>query len=295
MAESRKRQSTLSFFRKNETPGNETELESDSSKDLNSHSGEVKQTTEEETSAKQLYEKKRKRHFKEHWKSEFPWLALDESRGKMYCFYCKENEALTDKSSPLFTGCGSDGNYRRDPLASHVSKCHLACTKEWRKHNEPEYEPAIKKAVHHMIKSLDEKQREHLKALTNTGFFVAKEGLAFRKFSGLGDLQEKNGVQMGDMYRNEKKCSQFVASIADVEKETAITEVKESRFLSVLSDGSTDAGITEQETVFVRYVDKQGHPCTKFVYIVPLESATAVGVCKAITTACRHLASTRKQ
>lgn len=100
-----------------------------------------------------------------------------------------------------------------------------------------------------MIKSLDEKQREHLKALTNTGFFVAKEGLAFRKFSGLCDLQEKNGVQMGDMYRNEKKCSQFVASIADVEKETAITEVKESRFLSVLSDGSTDAGITEQETV----------------------------------------------
>ena len=36
--------------------------------------------------------------------------------------------------------------------------------------------------------------------------------------------------------------------------------------------------------MFVRYVDKQGQPCTKFVDIVALESATADGVCKAITT-----------
>ena len=36
--------------------------------------------------------------------------------------------------------------------------------------------------------------------------------------------------------------------------------------------------------MFVRYVDKQGHPWTKFVDIVPLEAATADGVCNTITT-----------
>ena len=36
--------------------------------------------------------------------------------------------------------------------------------------------------------------------------------------------------------------------------------------------------------MFVRYVDKQGQPWTKFVDIVPLESATTAGVCSAITT-----------
>ena len=36
--------------------------------------------------------------------------------------------------------------------------------------------------------------------------------------------------------------------------------------------------------MFVRYVDKQGQPRTKFVDIVPLESATADGVCKPVTT-----------
>ena len=51
--------------------------------------------------------------------------------------------------------------------------------------------------------------------------------------------------------------------------------MRETKFLSLLSDGSTDAGIIEQESVFVRYVDKQGQPCTKFLDIVALESATA--------------------
>ena len=65
---------------------------------------------------------------------------------------------------------------------------------------------------------------------------------------------------------------------------TTKREVRETRFLSLLSEGSTDAGIIEKETVFVRYVDKQGQPRTKFVDIVPLESATADGVCNAVTT-----------
>ena len=79
-------------------------------------------------------------------------------------------------------------------------------------------------------------------------------------------------------------CSQFIESIADVEKEKTKREVRETRFLSLLSDGSTDPGIIQQETVFVRYVDKEGQPWTKFVDIVPLESATVAGVCNAITT-----------
>lgn len=279
MAESQKRQSTLFAFLPNQSTKESNKESSESSSSYGKKKGKVL--------AKQDYEKKRKRNFQEQWKSEFPWLgiAADESGAKMYCFYCRENEALADKSSPLFSGCGSDGNYRRDPLVSHnTSKCHLACAKAWQKNNQLDYQPPIKKAVQQMITSLDEKNRHHLRVLMNTAFFVGKEELAFRKFGSLCDLQEKNGVKMESMYRNEKMCSQFIASIADVEKEKTKREVRETRFLSLLSDGSTDAGIIEQETVFVRYVDKQGQPWTKFVDIVRLESATAAGVCNAITT-----------
>ena len=49
--------------------------------------------------AKKDYEKKKQR------KTPFPWLATDESGGKMYCLYCRENEAFADKRSSLFAGC----------------------------------------------------------------------------------------------------------------------------------------------------------------------------------------------
>ena len=71
-------------------------------------------------------------------------------------------------------------------------------------------------------------------------------------------------------------CGRFIASIADVEK--TMREVIEF-FFSLLSDVSTDARIIEQEIVFVQFVNKQGQPWTKFVDTVPLESATADGVC----------------
>ena len=127
----------------------------------------------------------------------------------MYCFYCRENEAFADKGSPLFLGCGSDGNYRQDPLVSHnTSKCHFVCTKALEKSHQLDYELPIKKAVQQMIIALDEKQRSHLRVLMNTAFFVGKEELAFRKFGS----QEKNGVHMETMYRNEKMCSHFIPS-----------------------------------------------------------------------------------
>ena len=47
---------------------------------------------------------------------------------------------------------------------------------------------------------------------------MGKAELAFKEIGSLCDLHE-NGVKMESMYRNEKMCSQFIASIADVEKE----------------------------------------------------------------------------
>ena len=109
-----------------------------------------------------------------------------------------------------------------------------------------------------MITFIDEKNKHHLGVLMNTAFFVSKEELAFRKFGSLCDPQAKNGVKMKSIHCNEKMCGQFIASIADVEKENTKWDVRKTRFLSLLSDSLTDAGIIEQESVFLRYVDKQG-------------------------------------
>ena len=90
---------------------------------------------------------------------------------------------------------------------------------------------------------------------------MGKEELAFRKFGSLCDLQEKNGVKMESMYRNEKMCSQFIASIADVEKEKTKREVRETRFLSLLSDGSTQMQelLNKRQCSYVMWTNKDSH------------------------------------
>ena len=118
--------------------------------------------------------------------------------------------------------------------------------------------------------------------LFNTAFFTANENLAFSKFKGLCDLQEKNGLDLGSQYRNDEAYKQFVESIAEVENERAKKEIESDRFLCVLADGSTDKSIVEQEAVYVRYTGSNGHPLTQFADLVNVTSADAVGVTAAI-------------
>ena len=57
----------------------------------------------------------------------------------------------------------------------------------------------------------DEETKSRMERLFNTAHYVAKEVLAFKKFTGLCDLQEKNGLDIGNNYRNRMKCKEFVS------------------------------------------------------------------------------------
>ena len=59
--------------------------------------------------------------------------------------------------------------------------------------------------------------------------------------------------------------------------------MRDTRFLSIVSDGSTDSGIVEQETVYVIHANKKGRSVSHFVNIVALESANADGILHGIT------------
>lgn len=52
--------------------------------------------------------------------------------------------------------------------------------------------------------------------------------------------------------------------------------------MCIVSDGSTDSSIVEQETVYVRYVNKKGRSVCHFVDIVAIGSANADGILHAI-------------
>ena len=115
------------------------------------------------------------------------------------------------------------------------------------------------------------------KMALNTAHYIAKENLAFQKYASLCDLQAKNQVDLGPNYRNPKACKTFVSAIADTEWNEIRNELQGARFFSVLADGSTDSGIIEQESVFVRYIGPGGAPKTQFADLVDATSGDAKG------------------
>ena len=172
----------------------------------------------------------------------------------------------------LIPGDGKSG-FRKDGIKVHnTSFAHSRCMAADRAQESPKTTPMAM-----VIKKMNESQRQHLNILFNTAYYVAKQKLAFVKFSSLCDLQVQNGIQLNAAYNNAPACKDFLSSIAATIKAEINSEVVESNFISVIADGSTDKSIIEQEGVYIRYV-KSGKPTTKFVELVDVETSDAPGV-----------------
>ena len=104
----------------------------------------------------------------------------------------------------------------------------------------------------------------------------------------MADLDEKKGVVIGDTYKNDKACREFIRAISTVELTKVKEMVNDVKFLTVISDGSTDVSVKENEAVYIRFCHK-GVPQTIFVSMQATEKADATGIMKAIKTALKKL------
>ena len=132
------------------------------------------------------------------------------------------------------------------------------------------------------------KNQEQLQKLFRTAYYVAKNNLSFLKYESICELQQLNGVHLGKNYATNKACTRFVNSIATDIKDSLRENVDKSRFISILSDGSADKGIIEEEGVFVRYV-KNGEPLTNLISIEEPYTVDAPGIFDSIVTAIKSL------
>lgn len=232
--------------------------------------------------SKTVYEAKRKRGFVYNWKQEYPWLVNDEVNSIMYCEWCRTYPELADMSSPLFIGTGPGAakptEYRKGGITTHDSSVHhkRAEGKQMTSEN-----PG-KAPIDVFLKTISDTEKKRMESLINTAHFMAKEDIAMAKFSELCDLQEKNGLDLGINYRNNRACRQFVDAIAITTKQKLADEIKEARFLCVMGDGTTDRGVIEQESVYVRYVGRDGSVKSKMVDCCDVESGDASGVLKGL-------------
>ena len=71
-------------------------------------------------------------------------------------------------------------------------------------------------------------------------------------YTWLCELDETKDVNLGKTYRTAEYAKVFTHYIANVECNKVSDQIRNAQFVTVLSDGSTDSSITEQEMFFVR-------------------------------------------
>ena len=94
---------------------------------------------------------------------------------------------------------------------------------------------------------------------------------------------------LGKNYLTDKACSRFVSSTANGMKNNLGHNVNNTCFTSILTDGSTDSGILEQETVYVRYLNENNKSVTQFAGLKNPMKADTLGILSAIEDVMKSL------
>ena len=80
----------------------------------------------------------------------------------------------------------------------------------------------------------------------------------------------------------------FTLFIAQVERDTLAKAIDKDQFVAVLSDGSTDSSVREQELFYIRYVDN-GNINVKFFACINVERPDSQSIYAAMKQGCRNI------
>ena len=179
---------------------------------------------------------------------------------------------------PFVQGCT---NFKKDVLRLHQkSKGHVDAKIKFDARRMPPGNSVAEKAIEQLNKSVMDK----LCVLMRTAHGIAKHSGSFRSFCWISEMDEKKGVVVGQTYRNDKSCREFIKAIAAVERKKITELLKEAKFMTILSDGSTDVATIENEIVYIRF-SISGVIRTFFIGMIPVEKADANGVFQSLKKA----------
>ena len=102
----------------------------------------------------------------------------------------------------------------------------------------------------------DQRAAEQVKKKFEVAYFVAKEETTFKKYQAILKLEEMHGVDIGQAYRNDVNCAEFIDYISkDIIQQTFYEKMKNANFFSILFDGATDNATKDQEGFYVLLFD----------------------------------------
>ena len=113
-----------------------------------------------------------------------------------------------------------------------------------------------------VLLKMNEKTMDSLKFLFNSAYAVAKKEKPLAEYERLVEVQSKNGLLLGDNYLSSNAAKCFITSISDTIKQDFVNDMLKAPYVCILTDGSTDSSVIEQEVILIRYV-QSGIPTTK--------------------------------
>lgn len=234
------------------------------------------------------------------WKEQYPWFHFTESK-KLVCSICTSQEECV-RSMPNFSSTFIVGstNYRLSSLKDHdTSLSHQRALRE-EEHEKASAEginlPPRKvvqnvpsdSAIAKCFQQMGEKEKETVEKLHEIAFYIALKGHPFTDFQDHIQLEKLHGVKYTGAYENESACKDFMFCISEyLFEESVKKKLLKANFVAILCDGSTDASVTEQEVIYVVFVDPEtGKPTLTFFEVVaPSENQAAHGLKEAIVDA----------
>ena len=115
------------------------------------------------------------------------------------------------------------------------------------------------------IARMNEKDKESLSIRFDSAYYLGKRERPFTDYPALLDLQEKNGVlKFNESYRTDRAAAIFSDFIGESLKIPVVDALIEANYYALLSDGSTDKAVIEEEVIYVLFLKKDGRAPVQF-------------------------------
>ena len=139
------------------------------------------------------------------------------------------------------------------------------------------------------IQQMDSANQARLKKMFIVTHALMKQRQSYNSFLWACSMEDRLDVDMGTSYRTDKKCREFCHFIAEVERLKLVELYQQTKFISLVVDGSTDSSVTEQEIIYIRMAIS-GKLNVRLLGISATEKANAPGILQGVMkSACEEL------
>ncbi|XP_070574155.1 uncharacterized protein [Ptychodera flava] len=165
------------------------------------------------------------------------------TKQKMYCKQCRSaygqlavNKVAIARTSTFYSYSkgpfviGSE-NFRHSSLVAHAqSKGHSVAIEHVKHRTAPCGTSSAEMALQKMNESVFSK----LTNLFRNAHSICVNSRSFKDYVWMSSLDVMKGVEVGETYRNDKACRQFITAISQVERERLQNETSDNKFISII-------------------------------------------------------------